>query len=67
MKRELKLDEKQGRWMCSACEWRIPATLSTADTQFAFESHRCSRTPHRKRREDANQAAFRVVRDATEH
>lgn len=59
---------------CSTCGWTHPYPRLTADIdsekelQQAFDEHDCSQhqRPKKKSREDVNQAAARIIREATE-
>jgi hypothetical protein len=61
-------------WRCTNCDWRLefpvvtsPFTPAGVAAQAAFDRHICSQYQRKKStREDVNQAAARVVREATE-
>jgi hypothetical protein len=58
---------------CSNCSWSKTTYLSaghgpaeaTAEFNAEFEAHDCSKFPKKKSREDVNQAAARILRQAT--
>jgi len=60
-------------WACTVCGWlrSNPSLIgntptSTTDVGEAFDAHKCAQLPRtRKPREDVNQAAARIVREAT--
>jgi hypothetical protein len=61
-------------WGCSNCDWKLKfpvvtnaSTPAGMATQAEFDKHVCSQHPRKKSpREDVNQAAARIVREATE-
>jgi hypothetical protein len=75
---ERKLIQRGSQVGCSECEWvfkprgfekPIPALMGTGTAvQIEFDAHDCAaRSIHKKTpREDVNQAAARIVREATE-
>jgi hypothetical protein len=75
-KRSLVKIEEQGfeGYRCSSCAWRHPYPFIAGeleprdDLMAAFHLHRCRQNPlpKKKTREDVNQAAARIVREATE-
>jgi len=60
-------------WACSACKWLRPnprlvdaSKTPAQDVKDAFDAHTCAKHPgHQKPHEDVNQAAARIVREAT--
>jgi hypothetical protein len=61
-------------WKCTACGWLRPNPhliaknqISSLEVGEAFDAHQCAKFPLLKKpREDMNQAAARIVREATE-
>jgi hypothetical protein len=57
-------------WACSECAWNtpVPEALNVEterrEAERAFHAHKCAEYP--KSCDDANQAAFQVVRESTE-